>query len=103
MTATRHLAAVAVLFAAWAPAGSAVMMLSSALPRVAGLQTVSGAHPMSDTPATRGRVREVFHAFLLLGLTSFGGPIAHLRSEERRVGKECRSRWSRYHGKKKDS
>lgn len=33
---------------------------------------------MSDTPATRGHVREVFHAFLLLGLTSFGGPIAHL-------------------------
>ncbi|WP_445004079.1 chromate efflux transporter [Halomonas mongoliensis] len=33
---------------------------------------------MSDTPATRGSVREVFHAFLLLGLTSFGGPIAHL-------------------------
>src|SRR5690349_24563569 len=25
----------------------------------------------------------------------------HKRSEERRVGKECRSRWSRYHGKKK--
>ena len=24
-----------------------------------------------------------------------------LRSEERRVGKECRSRWSRYHEKKK--
>src|SRR5438477_10576189 len=24
-----------------------------------------------------------------------------LRSEERRVGKECRSRWSRYHYKKK--
>src|SRR5687767_16018773 len=24
-----------------------------------------------------------------------------LRSEERRVGKECRSRWSAYHGKKK--
>src|SRR5690348_9638449 len=23
----------------------------------------------------------------------------HLRSEERRVGKECRSRWTRYHGK----
>ncbi|WP_299314034.1 chromate efflux transporter [uncultured Halomonas sp.] len=33
---------------------------------------------MSDTSATRGRVREIFHAFLLLGLTSFGGPIAHL-------------------------
>src|SRR5687768_18429009 len=25
----------------------------------------------------------------------------HLRSEERRVGKECRSRWSPYHEKKK--
>src|SRR5687768_18443409 len=24
------------------------------------------------------------------------------RSEERRVGKECRSRWSPYHGKKKE-
>src|SRR5437899_10692847 len=24
------------------------------------------------------------------------------RSEERRVGKECRSRWSRYHKKKKE-
>ena len=23
--------------------------------------------------------------------------LAHLRSEERRVGKECRSRWSPYH------
>src|SRR5687767_16035657 len=26
---------------------------------------------------------------------------ADIRSEERRVGKECRSRWSRYHQKKK--
>ena len=25
------------------------------------------------------------------------GVITHLRSEERRVGKECRSRWSPYH------
>src|SRR5690349_14202318 len=27
--------------------------------------------------------------------------LAHIRSEERRVGKECRSRWSTYHEKKK--
>ncbi len=33
---------------------------------------------MSDDPASPGRIREVFRAFLLLGLTSFGGPIAHL-------------------------
>ena len=26
-----------------------------------------------------------------------GGKRPHLRSEERRVGKECRSRWSPYH------
>ena len=24
-------------------------------------------------------------------------PVSHIRSEERRVGKECRSRWSPYH------
>lgn len=33
---------------------------------------------MSHTPRPAGRIREVFGAFLLLGLTSFGGPIAHL-------------------------
>ncbi|TVP57276.1 MAG: chromate efflux transporter [Halomonadaceae bacterium] len=33
---------------------------------------------MSHTPRPAGRIREVFSAFLLLGLTSFGGPIAHL-------------------------
>jgi len=26
-----------------------------------------------------------------------GAPMVSLRSEERRVGKECRSRWSPYH------
>ncbi len=33
---------------------------------------------MSHTPGPVGRIREVFQVFLLLGLTSFGGPIAHL-------------------------
>ncbi|MFP4138386.1 MAG: chromate efflux transporter [Halomonas sp.] len=33
---------------------------------------------MSGDQASPGRIREVFRAFLLLGLTSFGGPIAHL-------------------------
>src|SRR2546429_7724723 len=41
-------------------------------------------------------------AFLLLApfaafLFVFGGELLTLRSEERRVGKECRSRWSPYH------
>src|SRR5437868_7033189 len=30
-------------------------------------------------------------------------PLGSLRSEERRVGKECRARWSRYAGKRKES
>src|SRR2546421_13128184 len=34
---------------------------------------------------------------LLIVLTTFLGVLAALRSEERRVGKECRSRWSPYH------
>ena len=34
----------------------------------------------------------------IVGLTIESvGPNAKLRSEERRVGKECRSRWSPYH------
>ena len=37
--------------------------------------------------------------FLFAGGLKLGMPIAELekRSEERRVGKECRSRWSPYH------
>jgi chromate transporter len=38
---------------------------------------VTDAPPPPDT-ASRGSVAEVFVAFLRLGLTSFGGPIAHL-------------------------
>src|SRR5215510_11991977 len=32
-----------------------------------------------------------------LAVLAFGWPAAFARSEERRVGKECRSRWSPYH------
>ena len=35
--------------------------------------------------------------FLSLPLVPLLGPMATTRSEERRVGKECRSRWSPYH------
>src|SRR2546422_6903401 len=33
----------------------------------------------------------------LYDLVSTPGAVFHVRSEERRVGKECRSRWSPYH------
>lgn len=39
------------------------------------------SHPKTETPdaaAPKGSAGEVFRAFLKLGLTSFGGPIAHL-------------------------
>src|SRR2546422_293565 len=41
-----------------------------------------------------GRLGNVMSAIGPHGLTHFDG---HVRSEERRVGKECRSRWSPYH------
>src|SRR5580693_10615899 len=36
------------------------------------------AHDTASTATTRGNAFEVFAAFLRLGLTSFGGPVAHL-------------------------
>ena len=38
-----------------------------------------------------------FHHTIVGTLRSAGSGFAGLRSEERRVGKECRSRWSPYH------
>src|SRR2546428_9821480 len=44
--------------------------------------TLTGQGFGSETTVTFGGVR---------------GPVTSVRSEERRVGKECRSRWSPYH------
>src|SRR5258707_212952 len=66
----------------WGPAG-------------APLSVHSGGSPIRppSSPATPGPRPKTSQA------TSFGGPpnVAEMRSEERRVGKECRSRWSPYH------
>src|SRR3712207_7787943 len=45
---------------------------------------LSGVHQTGSSP-----IREWIEAL--------GVPVYSLRSEERRVGKECRSRWSPYH------
>ena len=37
------------------------------------------------------------HHWIEEGIAVYVEPIARIRSEERRVGKECRSRWSPYH------
>ena len=74
------------------------------------------AVPSSGTRPTADRVREAVFSALearmdlegarvldlyagsgALGLEALSRGGAHARSEERRVGKECRSRWSPYH------
>src|SRR5438876_12255501 len=54
---------------------------------------LSAAEPMH---LPRGSVR-----WMALGMGTFDTLAFVLRSEERRVGKECRSRWWPYHNKKK--
>src|SRR5687768_18505836 len=52
----------------------------------------------------RGRTRTrtvVRTQTVTVGGGGAGRPVSVPRSEERRVGKECRSRWSPYHEKKK--
>ena len=51
--------------------------------------------PLFGTDGIRGRVGELLSAPLALQVGFWTGIV--LRSEERRVGKECRSRWSPYH------
>src|SRR5690554_7920694 len=48
----------------------------------------AGFHYLSLAPFFRGRLAEPFY-------------VVAPRSEERRVGKECRTRWAQYHEKKK--
>src|SRR5687767_15002098 len=73
----------------------------NALTKVAGLDVLSrkssseAARDGAD-PRNAGRRLEVAH--VLEGSVRKSGT----RSEERRVGKECRSRWARYHLKKKE-
>ncbi|CAO1659834.1 hypothetical protein NYA28ABAC_00340 [Salinicola sp. NYA28a] len=49
----------------------------------------------NQTPRPAGLIREVFAAFLLLGLTSFGGPIAHLGYFRSEFFRMTRCRWLR--------
>ena len=51
--------------------------------------------PGLDGIAVLGAIREMDPDAAVMVLT--GAPDVKTRSEERRVGKECRSRWSPYH------
>ena len=58
-----------------------------------GRVTFSSITPVMDTPDLLNIQMESFEDFLQLNVR----PDKRERSEERRVGKECRSRWSPYH------
>ena len=49
------------------------------------------------TPAARGFLNDHHIRIICSGQTKGKTDSATTRSEERRVGKECRSRWSPYH------
>ena len=73
--------AIAILIIGWMMSGWGARVTDKALSRVAAL----------DETLRRFAVSMV--RYLILVVTG----LAVLRSEERRVGKECRSRWSPYH------
>ena len=69
------------------------------VPEDAELVVYSDSVP--ETNPERVRARELgipnLSYFQMLGKVSEGKKTVAVRSEERRVGKECRSRWSPYH------
>src|SRR3989454_256399 len=67
--------------------------------RLADLRVASSSAVVSDALAKAGRGNPDRETVGRLNdyLTSVRGRFPDLRSEERRVGKECRSRWSPYH------
>src|SRR2546426_10212122 len=70
-------------------------------PRLAGMVAVTEVRVSPDLKQARVYVsingNETEQAAAMKGLEAAAGFIRHERSEERRVGKECRSRWSPYH------
>ena len=50
---------------------------------------------MFENLKIRQRLKKAFA--IIVVISSIAGVLGALRSEERRVGKECRSRWSPYH------
>ena len=52
---------------------------------------------MFDKESLSERVKRVIVDRVIDGTYPPGTHLVELRSEERRVGKECRSRWSPYH------
>ena len=57
-----------------------------------------GQPPQAEAEAAASQAHQVIqHAFGEITIPANPTRVVVLRSEERRVGKECRSRWSPYH------
>src|SRR3984885_14148842 len=75
-----------------------VIVIGSTL-AVFAILLATDAHAQMDGPSPASSAGPGQYAVSLTAVTSLTVPLGALsaRSEERRVGKECRSRWSPYH------
>ena len=87
------------------------LALVAAVPLVLGAWAANAADLLMPLRDAEPGAYNIIRLILLTGLAVAGfvwdgmivfqglraGPSPHYRSEERRVGKECRSRWSPYH------
>src|SRR3712207_9293703 len=79
------------------PLGSCTMKHNPRLnERMARLPGFGDVHPLQPVSTVQGAL-ELMNELGRYLLTLTGMTTVALRSEERRVGKECRSRWSPYH------
>src|SRR3712207_7015324 len=70
--------------------------LQAALKGTVDADLIESLHGWEALPFAGGE-----HGRIAVRVIAQDGNAAEVRSEERRVGKECRSRWSPYHSKKK--
>src|SRR5256714_8833310 len=76
--------------------GEAVVKMQAAPINPADLNQIEGKYPIrAELPATPGFEGAGLVAEVGANVTNVA--VGDVRSEERRVGKECRSRWSPYH------
>src|SRR2546426_9101263 len=70
--------------------------ISSGVPGIAGLEGIAGTGVGNPATMSAAQAQAATEGLGGFGMGT-GSPTAVDRSEERRVGKECRSRWSPYH------
>ena len=82
----------------WQGSGQLVNLgVARSLPALFGVLAIPGTYALMKLASGRNRVLPLIAA-LLMAVSPFGIYLSQeTRSEERRVGKECRSRWSPYH------